>query len=107
MSAEVVHPPCGIQLPHHCVYQRETRLPLFPGRHFFSVELIPGNGFAHFVFRVPVPVLNRPGEEVEHFPEKQLSMKGFRRLAVVALTVAFFALLPKHPNGEATGTQVG
>ena len=106
MSAEVVHPPRGVQLPHHCVNQRETCLPLFPGSHFFSLEFIPGNGFAHFVVRVPVPVFNRPGEEVEHFPEKQLSMKGFRGLAVVALSVAFFALLPKHANGETTGAQV-
>ena len=107
MPAKVVHPTCGVQLSHHCVDQGKTCLPVFPGCHFFSMEFIPVNGFAHFVIRVPVPVLNRSGEQVEHLAEKKLSVKRFRRFAVVTLTVTGFALLPKHANGETTGTQVG
>ena len=103
MPAEVVHPACGVQLSHHCVDQGKACLPIFPGCHFFSLEFIPVNGLAHFVVRLPVPVLNRSGEQIEHLAEKELAVKRFRRFAVVAVPVAFFALLPKHASGETTG----
>jgi len=102
----MVNPSRGIQLPHHCVNQREAGLSLFPGIHFFSLELIPINGFAHFVSRISVPILNRSREEVEHLPEKQLPMQGFRRFAMVARKIAFLTLLPQHADGETTGAQI-